>query len=252
MKRTIPVLLLSCAATANAQTTSASAFDNRWHWEYAFPVWLADVSGTASYPGTPDQVELVIGDAVDDLAFAFAGRVEGRKNQWGFGLDLRFSELGGEITTGPIPGVGEAEADLEQTVFETLAFYRLAVFGGDQANLGFVDLLGGARYSNTRSQISGDPGSKRTLDWLDVLGGVRGYAGLGRSWGVRGRADLATLGSNLTWTLEGSIAWRVSAQVTLDGGYRFQDVDYDTGSGSGLKVFNVESGGAVFTVRLTP
>jgi hypothetical protein len=68
------------------------------------------------------------------------------------------------------------------------------------------------------------------LDWVDTLAGVKFGAPLGSNLSILGRADVAGLGSKLTWNL-GDLALPASHHGTIGAGWRHMDIDYDEGKG---------------------
>lgn len=57
--------------------------------------------------------------------------------------------------------------------------------------------------------------------------------------GVRGDVGGFGVGSDLTWSLVGSIQYHVSRQVSVGGGYRALDIDYTQGSGANRSALDV-------------
>lgn len=240
-------------AETKGQASAATANDNQWHWDLSLPVWGPSIDGTVSFGGIPEQhIEAPFSPLIKYVNFALIGEVEVRRNRLGFGTDVLYAALEADVpTSGPILGQTNPRANVKELIVEGFGFYRLATTGGEPDNQGFADVIYGARYSGMQTQIKGDrtSSSKRTFNFVDGFAGVRGYTGFGKTWGARGRADLATFGSDLTWNLEGSLAWRVSHSWTIDGGYRYMDIDYDKGQGSERKIFKVKMHGPVFTFR---
>lgn len=240
-------------AATKGQASAATANDNLWHWDLSLPVWGPSIDGTVSFGGIPEQhIEAPFSPLIKYVNFALIGEVEVRRNRLGFGTDVLYAALEADVpTSGPILGQTNPRANVKELIVEGFGFYRLATTGGEPDNQGFADVIYGARYSGMQTQIKGDrtSSSKRTFNFVDGFAGVRGYTGFGKTWGARGRADLATFGSDLTWNLEGSVAWRASQRWTIDGGYRYMDIDYDKGQGSERKIFKVKMHGPVFTFR---
>jgi hypothetical protein len=241
------------AGPASAQVAAGTANDNQWHWDLSLPAWAPAIDGTISFSGIPPQhVKASISDIVKNLNFAVIGQVEARRNQFGFGSSLLYMSLEADVpTSGPILGQTNPRANVKALIADGFGFYRLTTSGGEPYNQSFADLLLGARYVGMQAQIKGDAASssKRTFNFVDGLAGVRGYAGLGAAWGLRGRVDVATFGSDVTWNLEGSLAWRASQRWTIDGGYRSLDIDYDKGKGTDRKILNLKIFGPVITFR---
>jgi hypothetical protein len=67
---------------------------------------------------------------------------------------------------------------------------------------------------------------------VDALAGVKGRAPLGSRLAILGRADIAGFGSNITWNLEGDLAFLASPHWTTGAGWRYVDIDYDDGEGT--------------------
>ncbi|MFL5479244.1 MAG: hypothetical protein ACJ8AF_04135 [Gemmatimonadaceae bacterium] len=241
------------APRANGQMAAGTANDNQWHWDLSLPAWGPAIDGTISFSGIPPQkVEASLSDIVKNLNFALIGQAEGRRNHLGFGSNLLYMSLEADVpTSGPILGQTNPRANVKALIAEGFGFYRLTTSGSEPYNQSFADLILGARYVGMQAQIKGDAASssKRTFNFVDGLAGVRGYAGLGKTWGLRGRVDVATFGSDVTWNLEGSLAWRASQRWTIDGGYRSLDIDYDKGQGTDRKILNLKIFGPVITFR---
>ena len=254
MRTFLAVLIAGLSAvSASAQVLAGTDHDNRWHWDLSLPAWAPAMDGVVSFKGIPDQkVKASFNDIVKNLDFAFIGHVEARRNQLGFATDLLYMSLEAKVpTSGPILGQTNPRANIKALIIEGFGFYRLATFGGEPNNQGFADLIFGARYTGMQTQIKGDVASstKQKFNFVDGMAGLRGYAGLGKKWGLRGRVDVATFGSDITWNLESSLAWRASQRWTFDGGYRYLDIDYDKGQGSDRKVLKLKIFGPVITFR---
>lgn len=242
------------SSRSDAQVAAGTpADDNGWQWEFSLPVWAPAIDGTMSFSGIPEQkVKASFGDIVENLDFALIGQVEMRRNRLGFASDVLYMSLEADVlASGPILGQTNPRANVKELIIESFGFYRLVTAGGAPDNQGFADVILGARYTGMQTQIKGDNASstKRTFNFVDGLAGLRGYAGLGKTWGLRGRADLATFGSDITWNLESSLAWRASERWTIDGGYRYLDIDYDKGQGSERKILDLKIFGPVITFR---
>jgi hypothetical protein len=77
------------------------------------------------------------------------------------------------------------------------------------------------------------------LSWVDALGGLKFRAPLGSRFALLGRADVAGLGSNVTWNLEGDLAYRASHHWGIGLGWRHMDIDYDNGDERPRKLIDV-------------
>jgi opacity protein-like surface antigen len=236
------VASLSWPRPARAQSNPASAMDDRWHFLLAPYLWGSGMEGTV---GVNDAVsvpiDLSFGDALENLDFAFLGRIEGRKNRIGFGIDTVYMNLGVDVT-GPVNGQLGLGADVRSLTVEGVLSYRLA---SDEAAGRFVDVLAGARYMDNRAALTlerdGNPiaGREGSLDWVDGLVGVRVRLPLGRVAAIHARTDVAGLGSDFTWNLQGGLEFRLGERWKTGAGYRYLDVDYDKGTGPERRIWQV-------------
>jgi hypothetical protein len=139
--------------------------------------------------------------------------------------------------------------DFRQLVAEGIGFYRVTS-GGPADNPAHLDVLAGVRYTTSRTRLSTDTagGVERDsdfqdLDWVDVLAGFKFRAPLGSKLAILGRVDVAGLGSNVTWNLEGDLAFLASQHWTLGVGGRYMDIDYDSGEGIERRRVDLAYGG---------
>jgi hypothetical protein len=127
---------------------------------------------------------------------------------------------------------------------EGLGFYR-AASGGRKENPAALDVLVGARYYRTSSELSATipigaelVGDNKVFGWVDALAGLRFRAPLGSRFALIGRGDVAGFGSKFTWNLEGDVAGALSEHWTLGAGWRHMSIDYDKGTGTDRKLFD--------------
>lgn len=228
---------MAVPAFAQSSAGPTAAMDDRWHFTVAPYMWMTGIEGEASVAGLPSvPVEASFSDIWDDFDFGLAGRFEGRKNRLGFGLDFTWNDLGAPVASGaPVVGALGLEADVRQLFAEGFGFYRVAQ-GGRAENPAHLDLIVGARYTETRVRLTAQTaagaqydGEFQDLDWLDAMAGFKGRAPLGSRLALLGRADIAGFGSNLTWNLEGDLAFQASERFTIGAGWRYMDFDYDNG-----------------------
>jgi opacity protein-like surface antigen len=208
--------------------------DGQWHFFVAPYLWGSAMEGTVGVSEVVSvPVELSFGDIFEKLDFALLGRFEGRKDRLGFGIDTVFMNLGADVT-GPVGGQFGLGADVRSFTLEGVTTFRLL---HDDGKGSFLDVLGGARYMKNRVNLTvernGDEiaGTDRTLDWVDALLGARFRLGLGRTFALHGRADVAGFGSDVTFQLLGGLEARLGERWKTGAGYRYLDVDYDKGEG---------------------
>jgi hypothetical protein len=213
--------------TSTAETTH-SDFDNDWHFLVAVPLWLPAISGDVATSHFSDiPVSSSIGDLVSHLNFALMAHAEARKSRIGFGVDMIYVNDGDTLDTGrALPALQTFNLGLKQVISEGFMFYRL-VQAGDPRNPYTFDLLGGARYIWTESELNNFSDSNY---WVDLMLGIRGSYAFGEHFSLRGRSDYAFLGSKFTYNLIGEAAWTFSDKWTVTAGYRALNINYENSS----------------------
>ena len=137
-------------------------------------------------------------------------------------LDPMWADLEAPIETGgPIGGTTE----IELIIIDALLGFNVAEH---------IDIYGGARYydqditivPNTMPEISlGD-------DWTDYLLGIRVHNDISDKWSFSGKLDGAVGGdSDSAWYAQAMFLRHIGDNKHFDIGYRYYDVDYESGSG---------------------
>ena len=233
------VLALTTAAAARAQTVLAD--DDQWHFAIAPYMWFAGLEGTLSVGRFVEvPVDVPFSDVISNFDIGLLAHFEGRKNRFGWATDVMYLKLGAPVaSSAPVLGPLGVTADVRLLLTEGLGFYRVAK-GGRSDNPSHLDVLAGVRYIRTSSGLENDvlQTGKLTTDWVDGLVGVRFRAGLGSRAAFIGRGDVAGLGSEFSWNLEGDVTFLLSQRWALGAGWRHLDIDYDKGEGSGRRVFD--------------
>ena len=228
-----------------------TVMDGAWHFTIAPYVWYVGMSGDVSVANLPwIPIEATFSDMISDVDFGVQGHFEGRRDRLGFGVDVFYVDLGVPVTTeAPELGGLDLEVDARQLIAEGLFFYRAATWGRSD-DPGYVDVLAGVRYSGGRNRLTARSdtsdeydGEFQDLGWLDAVVGAKFLAPLGSRLAVLARGDVASLGSKLTWNLEGDLAFRISGHWAVGAGWRHLDIEYDEGEGRDRKVLDVVNDG---------
>jgi hypothetical protein len=229
------VLATTLPAWAQAPSRPTAAMDGQWHFNVAPYVWMPGINGEVSVADLPPvQVDASFSDILENLDMALQGRFEARKDRFGIAADFVWMNLGAEAAQTP---AADFAVDFRQFVAEGVVFYR-AMSGGRADNPAHLDVLAGVRYTTSRTRLgaqsSGDTefdSDFQDLDWVDALAGLKFRAPLGAKVSILGRADIAGLGSDFTWNLEGDLAFLATTHWTFGAGWRYLDIDYDKGDG---------------------
>ncbi len=70
-----------------------------------------------------------------------------------------------------------------------------------------------------------------TKDWVDPIVGCRAQWNINQKWYLAGRTDIGGfgVGSDLVWTLQGTVGYNFTEKVSADLGYRYMHTDYTNG-----------------------
>jgi hypothetical protein len=235
-------LAMAAPTWAETQGGPTAAMDGQWHFNLVPYMWMSGIKGDVSVANLSVPVEATFSDIWNNFDVGLAGRFEGRKNRLGFGLDFTYNNLGAPVaSSAPVVGSLGLKADVRQLFTEGFAFYRVAQ-GGRADNPAHLDVLVGARYTGTRTRLTAETsagvqydGQYQGLHWFDAMAGLKFRAPLGSRAAVLGRGDVAGFGSNVTWNLEGDLAFMASPHWTIGAGWRYMDIDYDNG-GEGIEL----------------
>jgi hypothetical protein len=245
----------------------ACAQDNEWEFGLGIYGWFPDISGRTSFPIGEDQdINVEIGDILDNLDFTFQGNFDARKGRWGLFTDAIYLDLGatqqnlreGTIGGSQIPtDLGlDVGVDVKSLLWTTSAYYRFVDQGGTT-----VDGMAGVRYTDVEQSLGwtvtgniannplpGREGSaKVSQDFWDFIVGVRGKWAFGSEgrWYVPWYGDIGTGDSDFTWQAAAGVGyafdWGEVAAV-----WRVLDYDLPTDSAIGDLEFSGPAVGIAF------
>lgn len=246
----ITVVFISLALLSSlARGQGNQVGSENWEVQLTPYIWAAELDGDATLMGRTGPVEASFRDLLDNLDFAFMGRVEAWQGKWGFFLDGLYMDLGAEFSTPQ--GLVSTDIDVKMTVLEFGLGHRLLEIpaGQDDNQKLTFDLLGGGRYMNVEGEvdvITNGPLSglgltvgstfERREEWIDPFIGGRLRWDIDDKLAAVVSFDLGGFdigeGSNLTWNLLTGIDYQLSKNMSLKAGYRILDIDHDSGSGS--------------------
>ena len=223
--------LLAGVVPSFAQSEDFMPDDERWHFSVAPGFWAAGMKGSVALQGAPEvALDMPFNEIFDNLEFGIQGHAEARKGEWGFGADVLYMNLEVPVAEGhPVFGLFDLSVDMTETIVEGFAFKLLSQGKGRPNNPAYLDVVFGLRYFNTSNQLSGEDteGTRKTLEFVDALVGFRGVMPIADRFSVLGRVDAATLGSDLTWNLNGDVRWHIAQHWRAGLGFRMMDIDYE-------------------------
>lgn len=216
--------VLEAALAACALAIAAPGWGDDWRWSITPYVWGISANMDTSLDIPEGGVEQRFSDIIDKLDFAAQIHLEGHKGRHGFLLDVTNLQLSDRITRGPL----ELDTDSSTTLVEGAMLFGLA---GEAAP---TELMVGLRVLDVNFDIeiegTGGLGFIREASMnstpTDVLLGVRHLRPLSERWDLRLRADVASGGTDFSWSVSGMLGRSVGERGMLVFGYRYLDVDF--------------------------
>ena len=210
--------LLAIPAAANAQGAGAAA--PGWTVELTPYLWAAGLDGTTAAGGTGSEIDTDYKFfSLDNLDFALGTAVEARKGRWGFLADAMYVEFRDAFERSPGSEV-EVSGGVAETVGSMVA-----------ANGRPLDLLFGLRYVALKATVDIAPVPRATAreSWLDPIVGVRYTHTFNERWSVALRGDIGGFGvaSDFATNVSAMFGWHINDKLTLRGGYRMLQMDFD-------------------------
>jgi hypothetical protein len=232
---TTAILSLAVAASFLPSTVTAQESDS-WEFRVTPYLWMLGLDGTTAVLGEDADVDASFSDILDLLNIALSVNMELSKGNVFFVMDAMYAALEMDFE-GPGPVAGDIDIDL--------IIADLAV--GFKVNENF-DLYAGVRLYDQEIGITPEMLPKVTLgdDWTDFVLGFRIHNDMSEKWSFMAKVDGAVSGdSESAWYAQAVFLRHFSKNRHLDIGWRYYDVDYESGSGLTLFKWDVAHSGPV-------
>ena len=211
-------MILGIPAAANAQGAS-----DRWTVELTPYLWAAGLDGNTAADGAGSEIDTDYKFfSLDNLDFALGAAVEARKGRWGVLGDAMYVEFSDAFDRAP-----NSEVELSGGVFDMVGL--MAASNGRP-----LELVFGLRYVALKStvDIAPIPRAEARESWLDPLIGLRFVYDFNDRWSVALRGDVGGAGisshsSDLATNVSAIFGWHLNDKLTLRGGYRMLQMDFD-------------------------
>jgi len=222
--RALTAAILSLTVSASFWPSAVTAEESDgWKFRITPYFWALGVEGTTSALGNDIDFDASFSDLVDVLNYALSANMELSKGKLFFVLDPLIGEFESDFTG---PGGGPVGG----TVVANMLIMDLNV--GYSVNDNF-DLYAGARYFDQDIEVTPNllPTIDLGADWTDFIIGVRVRANMSEKWSFVGKLDGAVAGdSDSAWYVQAVVARHFGTNKHLDLGWRYYDVDFDSGT----------------------
>ena len=232
------MLVVSTAIFATPLTAQAAQDDaDGWDFVVAPYALFPHMSGGQTIAGNPSEVAGGPSDIFENLDFGGMHYLEMNNPDWAITLDMLFMYIGASAEL-PLSGrIGSV--DMDQYALEAKGLRRVAEWAevGIGARLNTIEtaLFVGARTLPLEIDVF----SEHT--WFDPLIAARVMAPLENRWrlGVSGDIGGFGVGSSFAWQLLPFVGYRFATWFELSLAYRAMGMDYETGSGTDLFVYDM-------------
>ncbi|MBX3317190.1 MAG: hypothetical protein KF902_10060 [Phycisphaeraceae bacterium] len=242
-----------------ATSLSPDLNEKKWALSFVTYLWVPAMEGTLTARGREADVNISVGDSfenlVDNFKFALTGHIEARKDRFSVFGDIMYLATEDDVDR---RFLGDGDIDVSQGFFEVGVAYAVVdnPVNDNPARRFRVEPLAGVRLYYLDLEVNFDslarnPGRDET--WLDGFIGARTTIDLADRVTAFARFDIGAGGSDLAWNVILGLDAHLGKhkRLSLVGGYRWFDVDYDDGSGSDKFEFDVLMHGPFLGIGLT-
>lgn len=233
----IATLFLAVSASILPATAAAQESDN-WEFRVTPYLWLLSLDGTTAALGNDVDVDASFSDIFDVLNIALSVNMELSKGNFFVLMDTMYAQLEAEMSgpgDGPVGGV----IDIDMVIADLSAGYSVSEN---------VDLYAGVRFYDQDITVTPNMLGRQKLgdSWSDYILGIRVGAEISDKWSFMSRLDAAVGGdSDSAVYLQATVARHFGENKHLDLGWRYYDVDYESGTGISRFKWDVTHSGPV-------
>ncbi len=212
-------------------------------WQHTVEAYLfgAGLDGTQQIGNVSTEIDASFSEILESLEFGAMGAWRGERGQLAFGIDAMFVALGAGATSA---GGTRFDVDVDQFIIGADVAYQ----PGQS-----VEWLAGLRYVSLDMDLQvRTPGGStlragRSEDWIDPYVGALVTLPINDAWSLTLRGDVGGfgIGSDFSWNAIVRADWHFGDSAAALFGYRVLDIDYESGSGADLFLYDVTQSGPI-------
>ena len=237
--RVLTTAVLSLIVSASFWPAAVTAQESDgWKFRITPYLWMMGMDGTTAALGQDVPVDASFSDILDVLNIALSANMELSKGKFFLVFDPLYAQLEADVADpggGPVGGTIDvdmvlADLNIGYTINENFGIYA------------------GARYYDQDIEVTPNllPVISLGDDWTDYILGFRVRAEMSEKWSYAGKLDGAVGGdSESAWYLQAVLLRHFGSNKHLDLGWRYYDVDYESGSGVTRFKWDVAQSGPV-------
>ncbi len=246
MNRSTPGALLLAAGAFSGSPAHAQDAEEGWGFLIAPYVMFPNMKGETGVGNLSDvSVDEGPGDIFENLQFGAMLYAEARNDDWAISSDVLYMKLESEVL--PQSQVIDGEAEVAQLGWELAVLRRLSPWFelGLAVTWNKID----ADVDIVVSALPNAPVISGGLDedWIDPSIVARAVAPIGEKWRFEARGNVGGfgVGSEMFYQLQLDFVYATSDRWQFGLGYRYIDVDYESGSGATRFVYDMSTFGPV-------
>ena len=255
-------MIKRCFALALSVLATAPVVAEETWTDLGIYLFALGIEGDVQIRNVSADVDLGFDDIVDDLDLTYMVYLEHRRDKWSFIGDLAYLKLEDDESVAFDRRIlsleVELDAEFEQTTFEGFVGYRILEREYGTADLG-LDLLVGARYTKLEIDLSSEAtllGPNLSLsrendrakdeDWTDTVLALRLQYGGDKGWGSSFWIDVGDGSDSNSKQFMALASFRGDSNWRFIGGYRYLNLEYETGSGTSTFDIDLDYSGPLF------
>jgi len=247
------VLLSGTALAADPQDASQPPLGaSDWVVQVTPYLWASGMEGDISpFRAAPTvHVEKSFSDVMEDFNVGGFVNIWARRDRFVFSGDVMYVNTSSAKTTNVLPdlfpGGVEVSGEVDSVEFNATAQAGYRFVDAPQFTL---DVLAGGRFwyiSNDvtiQTDVLGSISRKEDFNWFDPIIGARAFYNITDKLSLMAQADIGGFGagSELTWSVLGTVNYVLNDHWSVSAGYKHLAVDYDDNG----YVFDVDLSGPI-------
>jgi hypothetical protein len=220
-------------------------------------LFATGVEGVSQIANVTTDVDLGFDDILKNLDMGLMGYIEHRQGKWSYIGDVAYLKLSADKSTAS-DNILQVElyADFKQTVLEGFVGYRILERELDTADLG-LDLLIGARHTDLEFDLSSEAALlglttsadvSRAESWTDAVLALRLQHSGQKRWGSMFWIDFGDGSESRSNQFLALATYQSDSNWKIYGGYRYLNLEYETGTGKSKFAVDLDYTGPMFGV----
>lgn len=246
------ILSTGVARAADPEASPPPAGASDWVVQVTPYLWASGMEGDISpFQNAPTiHVEKSFSDVMEDFNFGGFTNIWARRDNFVFSGDMMYvnttSAKSTRVLPDLVPGGVELSGELDSVEFNATLQAGYRVVDTPQFTL---DALAGGRVWYISNDVTinlqglAPVSLSEDFSWVDPLIGTRAFYNITDKISLMGQADIGGfgVGSDLTWSVLGTVNYVVNDSWSVSAGYKHLSVDYDDDG----YVFDVDLSGPV-------